>query len=289
MQSSNSEYRIEKMTKEDMKMMIDRAIAEGWTESYDSMDLFYEMDPNGYFKGMIGDEVVSVVSAVQYPDNYAFMGYYIVAPQYRGRGYGLKLFQHALDYCKGCLVGLDAVESRAPTYEKIGFVTSEGSDRYVGTAKKATVPLNVISYEPKHFDDIAEYDKPFFPSQRRDFLKQWLVIPNAKTVVYYNDDHKLQGYGSIHKTNKGWEIAPLYADTREIAKSILIALVNQIDEGSYFGVNCPDTNKDAVDLFNEKDNIYGFHLYFHNLRMYKDGMPQLDIPRSFSVLSLSVG
>lgn len=35
------------------------------------------------FKGEIGDKIVSTISAVRYPKNFAFIGYYFVLPEYR--------------------------------------------------------------------------------------------------------------------------------------------------------------------------------------------------------------
>ncbi|OHS97560.1 gCN5-related N-acetyltransferase [Tritrichomonas foetus] len=216
------EYEIFTCTKEEVKIVTDMAVAEGWTESYDAIDAIYNLDPEGYFVGKIDGKIVSSISAVRYPGNYGFIGFYIVLEEYRGKGYGIKIFKHAMEHLKGCLVCLDAVAQEVETYKRGGFVSSEGTDRYVGTSKILPVDSHIHAYdENSHFEEVAAYDEGCLPSQRKDFLREWLKIPHAKSVVYLDDNNRLQGYGSIHRTCHGWEIAPCYSENKEIAKCIM--------------------------------------------------------------------
>lgn len=291
MDAESEEYKIVKMDRNDLKIMLDHAINERWVESYDTIDAYYELDPDGFLKGVIGDEIVATISAVRYPDNFAFLGYYIVKPKYRKKGYGLKIFQKALEHCDGCMIGLDAVQERVESYEKSGFTISTGSIRYIGEAINVNSDLNILNYdENEHFNDIALYDKDCFPSTRSDFLRNWLKIPNAKSIVYYNDKKELSGYASMHETNKGWEISPCYADSNDIAKALIATLINKLKEGDPFIVNVPANNKLATNLIEELKNTYHIKFVIEDQRMYKNGHPDnLNIPKFYSLLSLAVG
>ena len=56
--------------------------------------------------GFIGDNLAAVISAVRYGDHFGFLGFYIVAPDYRGQGYGYRIWQHALRCLHGPNIGL---------------------------------------------------------------------------------------------------------------------------------------------------------------------------------------
>ena len=284
-------YEISTATKEELKIITDMAVKEGWTESYDTIDAIYDIDPNGYFVGKIDGKIISSISAVRYPDNYGFIGFYIVLPEYRGKGYGLKIFQHAMKHLSGCIVCLDAVQQEVETYKRGGFVSSEETYRIIGTAVKSEHNEHVKKYdEDQHFNLVCEYDKGCLPSQRNDFLRNWMKVPNAKSVVYIDDNGKFCGYSSIHRTCHGWEISPCYADNKEIAKALIQELINSLDEGAPIGLNIPSNHKDALDLVDEITDTYKLSKKFACVRMYANGRPtDLQTKKFFSLLSLSVG
>ena len=66
-------------------------------------------EPGGFLIGELRDEPVGCISAVSYGGRYGFIGLYIVRPEYRGRGYGLRLWQAAMARLEGHNVGLDGV------------------------------------------------------------------------------------------------------------------------------------------------------------------------------------
>jgi hypothetical protein len=46
---------------------------------------------------------------VRYDSSFGFLGFYIVKPEMRGRGYGYQIWQAGMERLEGCTVGLDVL------------------------------------------------------------------------------------------------------------------------------------------------------------------------------------
>lgn len=80
---------------EDWHLMAEWAAAEGWNPGDGDIACFHPTDPAGFFIGRIDGEPVSAVSVVNYDERYAFLGFYLVVPEARGRGLGLATWRAA--------------------------------------------------------------------------------------------------------------------------------------------------------------------------------------------------
>ncbi|QDP72315.1 hypothetical protein FOG18_06970 [Legionella israelensis] len=59
-------YKIERMSKEEVEMVIHWAASEGWNPGLHDADCFYQTDPSGFFAGKLDGEIIAVGSAVVY-------------------------------------------------------------------------------------------------------------------------------------------------------------------------------------------------------------------------------
>ena len=125
-----SEFTIRPMLADELKIAIDWAAREGWNPGLNDAELFYLADPNGFFVGELNGEIVAVGSAVTYDHTYAFCGLYIVAPEHRGKGYGLTLTKHRLANCGDRNVGIDGVLENVEIYKRIGYVPYYQNKRF---------------------------------------------------------------------------------------------------------------------------------------------------------------
>ena len=116
-----SSYTIRVMTRQEVDIVIDWAAAEGWNTGLYDADCFYAADPNGFLIGLLGDKPVATVSVVKYGDSFGFLGFYIVKPEHRGKGYGIQIWNAGLTYLSGRTIGLDGVVSQQSNYKKSGF------------------------------------------------------------------------------------------------------------------------------------------------------------------------
>jgi GNAT superfamily N-acetyltransferase len=103
------------------------AEAEGWNPGLDDEQRFLAADPDSFLATERDGEVVATVSCALYGDAYAFIGFYIVRSDLRGRGIGSRLFDRALARDEGRVVGLDGVLAPQASYERRGFVLAHRS------------------------------------------------------------------------------------------------------------------------------------------------------------------
>ncbi|KAG0203644.1 hypothetical protein BGX28_004131 [Mortierella sp. GBA30] len=106
------------------------SLTEGWnpgTKGLEVKDVYLKADSKAFFFGKVDDEVVSIISCVRFGQEQAWLGYYIVSPKHRGKGYGVVGFKRALDFANADTrnVGLDAVLAQVKNYQKSGFTQTQ--------------------------------------------------------------------------------------------------------------------------------------------------------------------
>lgn len=257
------------------EFMFQGAMSEGWEPGLSDLGTFPFVDPEGFFIGVVGREIVGCVSAVRFSDAYGFLGYYIVKPDKRGCCYGLRLFRHALTFLGDRNIGLDGVPAQIPNYIKSGFTPHFSSVRFYGvlvdfpydSARVAFHQLTDLSV-----DEISMYDKKCFPSNRESWISHWLddSIPNCMGLAYKEND-VLIGYVVMRQSVNGYRIGPLYADNLFVAKQLLRGLYFQnIVKGQTIFIDVPITNH-AFSSYLSKDLV--LNTSSECTRMYTRGVP----------------
>jgi GNAT superfamily N-acetyltransferase len=276
------------MKRQELDLALGWAASEGWNPGLHDACAFYDFDSKGYFVGLLSGVPVGCISAVAYDDTFGFLGLYIVKPKHRGRGFGMELWRHALRRLGDRNIGLDGVVGRQRDYEREGFVLAHRNIRYesAGTIAARTMPRNVVDLRKKYsIDDVAEYEKRLFPAQRARFLDRWLNPPQGAALGYVDDKSgRLAGYGVIRRCVRGYKIGPLFADTHDAARDLLIGLAGHA-AGEPVYIDVPEANGMAVDLAKEA----GMNKVFETARMYNVSKPDLDILRTYGVTTLELG
>jgi ribosomal protein S18 acetylase RimI-like enzyme len=283
MQKSGFKIRI--MTPPEVDIAVNWAAAEGWNPGLHDADCFHAADPNGFLIGLLGDEPIATISAVKYGDSFGFLGFYIVKPEYRGRGYGFQIWNAGLAHLRGRTIGLDGVVAQQSNYKESGFRLAYRNIRYQGAggghfpADSGIVQLSTIP-----FDEIYAYDKPFFPDNRVRFLRGWIGQPQsvARGIVR---NRKLAGYGLLRICRSGYKVGPLFADSPEFAEHLFLALKAHAPEGAPIFLDTPAVNSAAVDLVKR----HNMRVVFETARMYIGKGPDLPINRLFGVTTFELG
>ncbi|KAG0379751.1 hypothetical protein BGX24_011863 [Mortierella sp. AD032] len=203
--------------------------------------------------------VISVISAIRYGDEQAWIGCYITDPKYRGRGYGIATFnralQHVLDSPCRKSVGLNAVFSQVDNYRKTGFTKSswvnerrrgcvrelvevkerELAERIGGEEEEGLVMLS----DPRvDWEQLPAMEEKYTGFKRAESVKDWVRFhanhPERHRVgVAFLSPDKLDpltdkplvlGYACIRPGLTSYRAGPLYAANSSIAKLLLIKL-----------------------------------------------------------------
>ena len=277
-------YSIEQMTFEDVELAIDWAAEEGWNPGLYDAKCFYAADESGFLKGVLDGEMIASISVVKYGLEFAFLGFYIVKPEYRGQGYGYLLWQEAMKDVEGYNVALDGVVDQQPNYKKSGFKLAHRNIRFEGIKGKAVPTYKSVDLSQVPFPQLLEYDRQFFPAERKEFLKLWISRPQTKALGIL-DGQQLKGYGVIRKCRQGYKIGPVFAEDDKTAMMLIQDLISELKEGEAFFLDIPEVNKKARAI----TQALSMKSVFETARMYTKEQPDFDLSKIYGITSFELG
>jgi GNAT superfamily N-acetyltransferase len=276
--------RIRSMRPDEISIAVSWAAAEGWNPGLADDLCFGAADPDGFFVGELDGAPAATVSCVNYGESFAFLGFYIVREDLRGRGYGLRIWDAAINHAGSRVIGLDGVVAQQENYRKSGFKLAYANVRYGGTAEPPAAPQSVvIALSDLPLAAVEAYDATVFPAPRTAFLRCWIGT-SAHVGRALLRDGALAGWGVIRPCRKGHKIGPLFADDRAAAEAVLSALLASVGEGEVF-LDVPSINRDAIALAEG----LGLAPVFETARMYTGAIPHLQPERVFGVTSFELG
>lgn len=282
---SSRDYTIRTMTHREIDLAVEWAAAEGWNPGLEDAECFYRADPEGFLVGLLGDEPVACISVVRYGESFGFLGFYIVRPEYRGRGLGLEIWNAGVQRLDGRVVGLDGVVAQQENYRKSGFTLAYRNIRCMGVSRQNRENLmDVVPLSSIPFEELADYDRAFFPDDRRAFLQCWTSREGSRAFAV-RQNGKLAGYGLIRPCRTGFKIGPLFADQPGFAESLFRALESSVPEGSAIFLDIPEVNLAALELVRRHE----MSVVFETARMYRGAAPQLPVERIFGVTTFELG
>ncbi|WP_030157862.1 GNAT family N-acetyltransferase [Streptomyces sp. NRRL S-244] len=272
----------------DMELIRRWADEEGWNPGDSDRFAFAVADPAGFLVGRIGGEPVACISAVRYGSAFGFIGFYIARPAFRGRGYGMRLWQAGMERLDGRLVGLDGVVDQQDNYRKSGFRPAWNNVRHEGVpqpngSRGGAAGSEVVDAASLPFGLLAAYDRRFFPASRDAFLSAWTGLP-GRTALAAVRDGRIEGLGVIRPCSGASRIGPLYASTPAVAAALLHRLAEHTPDG-VVAVDVPDANPAATALLAG----LGLAPSFEAARMYTGPAPEVELAGLYGVTSLELG
>lgn len=282
-------FKIRKASQKDFKNAVKWAENEDWNPGYDDLKAFHQSDPNGFLVGTLNEKVIASISVVRYDQTFGFLGFYITHPDYRGKGYGLKLWNKGIEYLRGATIGLDGVLEQQENYIASGFEFFGRNIRYSGIPKFlknqsgdfATSPINEIDH-----DWIERLDRICFGCDRQNFLNKWLGSQDQtrqSLAVFKNS--KPCGFGTIRKCKSGYKIGPLFSTDFDAADTLFRALCALTPADSEITLDIPECNPRAIELAESS----GLKPIFETTRMYRGTPPPIDWQKVFGITSFELG
>jgi hypothetical protein len=275
---------IRPMRPDEISIAVNWAAAEGWNPGLADDACFAAADPQGFLIGELEGEPAATVSCVNYGARFAFLGFYIVRADLRGRGYGLRIWNAAIAHAGPRVIGLDGVVAQQQNYRRSGFELAYANVRYGGIVAAPDAPqAGVVALTEVSLAAVEAYDATVFPAPRSAFLRAWIGSPGhiGRALVR---DGRLAGWGVIRPCRQGRKIGPLVADDRASAELVLSALLGSVGGGEIF-FDVPGVNRDAVALAQD----LGLAPVFETARMYTGAIPPLRLERVFGVTTFELG
>jgi len=281
--TTQADLRIRAMAPDEIAIAADWAAAEGWNPGPADAACFATVDAGGFLIGELDGAPAATISCVNYDDRFAFLGFYIVRPDLRGRGYGLRIWNAAVDHAGGRTIGLDGVVAQQENYKKSGFRRAYANVRHGGRVPAGATPAGIIPLADVPFTSVEADDATVFPAPRPAFLRAWIDTSGhiGRALVR---DGQLAAWGVIRPCRTGWKIGPLVADDRAAAETVFTALVSAAGGGEVF-LDVPDINREAVALAQS----HGLAPVFETARMYTGPIRPLRLERVFGVTTFELG
>lgn len=282
----NQHYQIRTMTRDEIALAIDWAAIEGWNPGLYDQDSFFAADPSGFLIGLLDGNPIACISAVKYGDHLGFIGFYIVKPEFRGQGYGIKIWQTAINYLAGRrTIGLDGVVTQQDNYKKFGFRLAYQNIRYqgrsVGLQPNAPSVVDLFKFDWEH---IKQFDRDVFSEDRSAFLDSWFRQPGCHALAC-SEEGRLAGYGMVRVCRMGFKFGPLFAKTPFQAEQLFLGLEASLPPGSPYFLDIPAINPHAINLVNRCD----MKPVFETARMYLGQAPDVPIEQVYGVTSFELG
>ena len=277
--------KIRKASREELGLLLDWAAAEGWNPGIEDASPFWAADPDGYWLSEEAGEPAAAISLVGFGTDYAFLGFYLVRPDLRGKGYGWALWQEAMASAGSRLVGLDGVVAQQDNYRKSGFERAHANRRYSGRVSvRKPSDERLVAVSPIHVPQIVAYDAALNPAARGRFLGDWLKTTETRRSMALMRNGTVRGYGTIRECRSGFKIGPLFSDSDTGADLLFRALVADVGGGEV-SLDVPVPNDAAKALCTRHD----LAPVFETARMYRGPVPDLPLSRIYGITSFELG
>jgi len=284
---------IRNMTRPEVDGLVGWAVREGWNPGLNEAEIFWATDPDVFIAAELEGELIGGGAVTSYQGEFGFMGFFIVRPEFRGRGLGNTLWHARRERLlarlrPGASIGLDGALAMQDYYAKGGFVFSHHNLRF-----RAEIPArpvaptvgdeDIVPLAEVPFDQVLDYDRSCFPAPRATFLKGWLSQPEAAALGCRRDGN-LSGYGVVRRCGQGYRIGPLFADDAQAAQALYGRLAESAAGGPLF-LDAPENNPAALELVHRHRMVEVFGC----ARMYLGQAPDIAHRRIFGVTTFDLG
>lgn len=270
---------IEAMTLQELELVLDWAAAEGWNPGLGDAEVFHAADPEGFLIKKVQGQPVAAISVVNHSPDFAFLGLYIAAPDFRGQGHGWDVWQAGLAHAGNRTVGLDGVPAQQSNYARSGFTPAGRTIRFLGHLKSEAT-ARVRESSENDLPALLRQDATTHGIARTNFIGPWLRGTASRRTAIVDEVDQL-AYATIRQCREELKIGPLAAETEEAAR----ALIGELSNGADVLVDVPESSIDLIALLERE----GFKPVFETARMHLGRPPVAAPPRHHAVATLELG
>ncbi|MGR3321492.1 MAG: GNAT family N-acetyltransferase [Pseudooceanicola sp.] len=267
---------------DEIALMLDWAAAEGWNPGLADASAFFAADPDGFFLAEHAGVPVAAISVVNHSAAMAFLGLYLCLPEYRGRGIGFSLWNHALDHAGDRVVGLDGVAAQEANYARSGFRRTGSSRRFEGSLD-ALPDARIEAAAAEDMPRLQDLDRRANGYARPAFLATWLAPSETRRTVLLRRAGDPAGFATLRRCRDGVKVGPVVADHADEALALIRAGLDLLPAGRVI-VDLPSESADLEALLRG----HGFVETFATARMYR-GTPPETGPTLQAIATMELG
>lgn len=256
---------------DDIAPFIAMGSAEGWICGEWELKFLLQTFPQGCLVKRDGNEAVGYVTSMRHAES-GWIGNLLVAPQHRRRGIGMELMRGAIDalLCAGVrTVWLTASAKGVDLYRKLGFVTIDSINRWVG---EGSMIGTRFSATPIDRNVIGKVDACGWGDRREALLQ----VTSRRGRVFCGESSFL----CTQHWEGGMQVGPWGALSNEQAAALFELALCSTAEPVFLDV--PAGNVAAASLLARK----GFSIRGNNLLMYLGAAPAYHPQNIYALASM---
>ena len=276
---------IKPLLKRDVSTLLAWVCAEGWNPGIYDIGLYQTLNPQGVLGAYLGDQLIGASAVFKHNPWFAFFGLYLVHPDYREQGVGIKMTRHRLNLAGYRNIGLDGVLEKVDTYRKVGFRRAHLNQRFSFSVSNIPEPKGLVDLKTLPLTAILKFEQgnQLFPGCRKALLQRWLYHDQFIGRVLVSEG-QIQGYVLLRPGEDCMRIGPLLATSPNTARTLFISALHH-SQGKLVYLDTPETNLNARSIIDE----FNGQLVFETARMYRGYQPELQYPAIYGLTALEAG
>jgi GNAT superfamily N-acetyltransferase len=227
--------------------------AAGWNQTETDWRNVLGLEPDGCFAIECDGDLRATATAVCFGPELAWIGMMLTDSAYRGRGFGRRLMENAMEYLRRRSVNwikLDATDMGRPLYARLGFRDEAAIERWIRTPRSLPRRRGL----PGPFVPDPALDRQAFGADRSQLLRALAGIESASVAG--------AGFAMGRAGSRTAYFGPCVARSADVARDLVAwFLENHANESVYWDI-LPG-NTDAVRIAHE----FGFERVRELVRM----------------------
>jgi len=223
---------IRKMTTADVAFAVELTDTMNWDLTRRDFRFIMALEPTGCFVALQGATKVGITTTAHF-GRVGWIGNVIVDSRYRGKGIGVELVKHAVDYLtkkSATTTGLYAYMDTVAFYEKLGFKADSSFVHLVGYGTSFDFDRERVKrMTPKDLEDAISLDKSCMGWNRERLLRT--IFKDSNDLCYIaRDQDRLLGF--IMADWYRQEVGPCVfrPESAEVAVNLLKAVLSQLNK-----------------------------------------------------------
>lgn len=229
------------MSAQDFAFAVELANTMDWNMEEADFQFNQMLEPKGCLVLSEGAERIGIATCISF-GKVGWFGNLIVKKEYRGKGAGSWLVEHAIDYLRGKgveTVGLYAYENLKGFYGKLGFKQDVDFTVLHNENVATKLPDSFPKAERPDLSALVKFDRQFFGGDRKRLLEA--ILQQKGNLCYYSSNgEEINGYAIAKMYEKMAEVGPLICKpNHEDTAQILLESVLSNLQGLYVSLCLP--------------------------------------------------